>query len=172
MTGKRAMDSLNTCVFVFFLQDTSLNELYQMEKDTRVAVMLIRSEFLPVVSSKLLVYKNFKHVITEKKIFLQHEYEEFDNVAKLIAFRILSLFCSSIESVIHAFTIALCEKIMTDDPTKMLTAKQIKDLCSGVFQRTGYGPFGSNRRGRYKNSFIFFNEKKTCIKRKRKILNK
>lgn len=155
MTGKRAMDSLNTCVFFFFLQDTSLNELYQMEEDTSVAVILIRSEFLPVVSSKVLVYKNFKHVITEKKIFLQHEYEEFDDVAKLIAFRILSLFCSSISSVIHAFTIELYGKIMTDDSTKMLTSKQIKEICSGVFQRTGYGPFGSKRRGRYKDSLFF-----------------
>lgn len=78
--------------------------LCDMEEDTRIRVILIRSESIPVVSSKLFVYKNFKHAINEKKIFLQHEYDDFDDLAKLIAYRLFSLFCSSVESIVNAFT--------------------------------------------------------------------
>lgn len=136
-------------VFVaFYLQDTSSSMLFDMEEDTRVRVILIRSQSLPVVSSKLYAYKNFKHVIHEKGIFLQHEYEDFDDLAKLIAYRLFSLFCSSIESIVNAFKMDL-QKIMTDNFDRLMTAKEIKQTCLAVFNETAYKPFGSTGMPRY-----------------------
>lgn len=55
--------------FCVLRKETSLNMLFETEGDTRVRVIRIRSDSLPVVSSKLIVYKNFKHVINEKGFF-------------------------------------------------------------------------------------------------------
>lgn len=131
--------------------------LFETEEDTRTRVILIRSESLPVVSSKLIVFKNFKHVINEKGFFLQHEYEEFDDVAKLIAYHVISSFCSSVESVINSFTADL-RKSMTIHDDKSLTAKHIRKICWNVFENTGYKPFGSTKSTRYQTGNIFLNE--------------
>lgn len=131
--------------------------LFETEEDTRIRVILIRSESLPVVSSKLIVYKNFKHVINEKGFFLQHEYEEFDDVAKLIAYHVISSFCSSVESVINAFTADL-RKSMNIHEDIAYGAKYIRYICWNVFQNTGYKPFGSTKSTRYQTGNIFLNE--------------
>lgn len=123
--------------------------LFEISEDNRIKVMLIRSQFLPVVPSKLLVYKSFKHEINEKNIYLQHEYEDFDDVAKLIAYRLLSSFCSSLESMIYIFTTDL-QNIMSDNFNKLLTADEIKEICIDSFKKTAYKPFGQ-RTTRYFN---------------------
>lgn len=122
--------------------------LFETEEDTRIRVMLIRSKSLPVVSAKLIVYKNFKHVINEKGVFLQHEYDGIDDVAKLIAYRVILSFCSSVESLVNAFTADL-PKSMADYFNEPLTAKQIRIICSDVLENTGYKLFGSAKSTRY-----------------------
>lgn len=135
---------LNHLFCCIFLQDTSLSMLFDMEEDTRIRVILIRSQSLPVVSSKLIVYKNFKHAINEKRIFLQHEYEDFDDLAKLIAYRLFLSFCSSIESMINALTMDL-QKIMLDNCDRLMTAEEIEQTCLDIFNETAYKPFGSTQ---------------------------
>lgn len=122
--------------------------LFETEEDTRIRVILIRSKSLPVVSAKRIVYKNFKQVINEKGIFLQHEYDEIDDVAKLIAYRVILSFCSSVESLVNAFTADL-PKSMADYFNESLTAKQIRIICSDVLENTGYKLFGSAKSTRY-----------------------
>lgn len=128
--------------------------LFETEGDTRVRVIRIRSDSLPVVSTKLIVYKNFKHVINEKGFFLQHEYDEIDDLAKLIAYRVILSFCSSIESLINAFTVDL-PKSMADYFDKQLTlhkplrADKIRIICSDVLEKMGYKPFESAKSTRY-----------------------
>lgn len=108
-------------------------------------VMLISSDSIPVVSAKLIAYKNFQRVINKKEIYLQHEYEDFDNVAKLIAYNIVSSFCLSLDSLIHTFTNGL-HKVMLDDYDKPLKAKQIRAICFDVFETAGtHKLFGSKR---------------------------
>lgn len=131
--------------FCVFRKDISSNMLSEINEDNRLRIILIRSQCLPVVSSKLMVYKNFKHEINEKEIFLQHEYEDFDDVAKLIANRFLSSFCSYLESMIHAFTIDL-QKTMIDNFNRLLTAKEIKHICFKTFDEIVCKPFGQKTR--------------------------
>lgn len=139
--------------FCVLRKETSLSMLLEMEEDTRIRVILIRSKSLPVVLSKLIVYKNFKHVINEKGFFLQHEYEEIDDVAKMIAYRVISSFCSSVESLINAFTADL-RRSMADYFDKQLTAVKIRKICSEVLEKTGYKPFGSTKSTRNWSSEI------------------
>lgn len=98
-------------------------------------VMLITSKFLPVVKAKLMVYKKYKHTINARKIFLQHEYEEFDNVAKMVAFKHLRSFCTYIESIINAFTVDLYQ-IVTAHVDRPLAAEDIKGMCLKAFDES------------------------------------
>lgn len=114
-----------------------------------VKVILISSDSIPVVSAKLVAYKNFKRVINEKEIYLQHEYEDFDNVAKLIAYNIVSSFCLYLDSLIHTFTNDL-HKIMFDNYDKQLKRKQVREMCFDVFgknakKRKLFGSAGAMR---------------------------
>lgn len=87
-----------------------------------------------MVDAKLSVYKKYKHVINKQKIILQHEYEEFDDVAKFIAYQMISLYCTFVESVITAFTMHL-PKMISDYPVESLTVGKIKQICLEVFER-------------------------------------
>lgn len=106
-----------------------------MNADSPTKVILITSKYIPIVKAKLTVYKKYKHVINEKKIFLQHEHEEFDDVAKLIAYQKVTEFCSSVESVKNAFSVDLY-KIVTDYFGKPLTANKIREMCLEAFNES------------------------------------
>lgn len=106
-----------------------------MDGDNPTKVILITSKSLPIVKAKLTVYKKYKHVINEKKIFLQHEHEEFDDVAKLIAYQKVMEFCSSVESVKNAFSVDLY-KIVTDNLERPLTANIITKMCLEAFNES------------------------------------
>lgn len=106
-----------------------------MDGDNPTKVILITSKSLPIVKAKLTVYKKYKHVINEKKIFLQHEHEEFDDVAKLIAYQKAMEFCSSVESVKTAFSVDLY-KIVTDNLERPLTANILPKMCLEAFNES------------------------------------
>lgn len=106
-----------------------------VDADNTTKVILITCKFLPIVKAKLTVYKKYKHVINEKKLFLKHEYEEFDDVAKMVAYHELMAFCSSVESVINAISVDLY-KFITDYKGKPLTAHKIRELCLKAFNES------------------------------------
>lgn len=101
-----------------------------MDEDNFTRVILIKCNSLPVVDAKLIVYKKYEHVINKQKIILQHEYEEFDDVAKFIAYQMISLYCTFVESVITAFTMHL-PKMISEYPVESLTVGKIEQ----VFER-------------------------------------
>lgn len=106
-----------------------------LDGDSPTKVILITSKSLPIVKAKLTVYKKYKHVINKKNIFLQHEHEEFDDVAKLIAYQKVMEFCSSVESVINAFSVDLY-KIVSDYEGRPLTANKITKMCLKAFNES------------------------------------
>lgn len=105
-----------------------------MNEDNFTRVILIKGNSLPVVDAKLIVYKKYKAVINKQKIILQHEYEEFDDVAKFIAYQMISLYCTFVESVITAFTMHL-PKMISEYPVESLTVGKIEQICLRVFER-------------------------------------
>lgn len=80
-----------------------------------------------------MVYEKYKHTINAEKMFLQHEYEEFDNVAKLIASQHLMSFCTYIESIANAFTVGFYQ-IVTAHVDRPLEGKDIKKMCLKAFK--------------------------------------
>lgn len=114
-----------------------------MNGDNLTKVILIKSKSLPVVHAKLMVYKKYKHVINKQKNILQHEYEYFDDVAKFIAYQMLSSYCTFVESVIIALTIDL-RKTISDYPAEMLTVEKIKEVFYKIGDKAA-GSIESNR---------------------------
>eukprot|EP00105_Crassostrea_gigas_P033758 XP_019917906.1 PREDICTED: uncharacterized protein LOC105348325 isoform X4 [Crassostrea gigas] len=115
-------------------KDASSNEFFNVDEDNFTRVILIKCNSLPVVDAKLIVYKKYEHVINEQNIILQHEYEEFDDVAKCIAYQMISLYCTFVESVITAFKMDL-PKMISEYPVESLTVRKIKQICLQVFER-------------------------------------
>lgn len=135
-----------------------------MPKDNCINVFLIRSGSIPVVSSKLIAYKTFRRAINENEIFLQHEYEDFDDMAKLIANKIFSSFCLYLDLVIHALTNDL-HKLMFYNYDKPLKATDIRQMCSDVFNGIAqkYKPFGSTENWRYLSVKILTNNYQVLV---------
>lgn len=152
-----------------------------MDDDNPTKVILITSKSLPIVKAKLTVYKKYKHVINERKIFLHHEYEEFDDVAKMVAYQKVVAFCSFVESVIYSFSVDLYE-IITDFVGKSLTAEQIEKMCLKAFykdqHRMHFKRYGSRftemleefEKTGNRMLVVYETEKilKTCMERKRR----
>lgn len=82
----------------------------------------------------MIVYQKYKHAIKERKILLQHEYEEFDDVVKTVAYRHLMSFCTFVESVINFFTIDLY-KIINDYVNRALTPGAVRHMCYQALQK-------------------------------------
>lgn len=125
-----------------------------MDDDNPTKVILITSKSLPIVKAKLTVYKKYKNVINARKIFLHHEYEEFDDVAKMVAHQKVVAFCSFVESVIHSLSVDLY-KIITDYVGKSLTAEHIQKMCLKAFHesqhRMHFKPYGFRFTGMLQN---------------------
>lgn len=137
-----------------------------MPKDNCIRVILIRSGSIPVVSSKLIAYKTFRRAINENEIYLHHEYEDFDDIAKLIANNIVSSFCLYLDLVIHAIHNDL-HKIMFYNYDKPLKATEIRQMCSDVFNRIAhkYKPFGSTKTWRYLSVNILTNNYQVLVRK-------
>lgn len=134
-------------LYIFLLKDACSNDFFNVNEEELSRVILIKSKSLPVVDAKLLVYKKYKHVINKRKIILQHEYEEYDDVAKFIAYQLLSSFCTFVESVINAFTMDL-RRIISDIPDELMTVEKIRQLCLEVFKGIEDEAIGSMQRKR------------------------
>lgn len=63
-------------------KDVFEEDFFDFGKENIPRVILIRSKCISVVEAKLEVYRKYKLNINKGDIFLQHEYEEYDEVAK------------------------------------------------------------------------------------------
>lgn len=104
-----------------------------MNEENITRVILIRSESIHVVEAKLAVYRKYKHLINKRKLILHHVYEDYDEVAKLMAYERLSSLCALVESLVNIFTIGLSEfgrEIKGKQPSE-----DIQKFCQEIFNR-------------------------------------
>lgn len=109
-------------------KDDFKGDFFDLGKENIPRVILIRSKCISVVKAKLEVYSKYKG-----DIFLQHEYEEYDEVAKLSACATISSFCCYVESVVDAFTTDFSKKLKKYY-CKRLTARRFTRMCHDVFK--------------------------------------
>lgn len=106
-----------------------------MIEDDLTRVILIKSESIPIVDAKLIVYRTYKHFINKRKVFLRHVLEDIDEIAKLSAYERLSSFCVLTETLINSLTIDL-QKGISEYKNDSLTAETIAKQCYELFSRT------------------------------------
>lgn len=149
---------------MLLFQDRSLYGFREfLDGDNPTKIILITSKYIPIFKAKLIVYKKYKHNINEKKIFLQHEHEEFDEVAKMFAYQRLMAFCASVESVINAFSVDLY-KTITDCVGKPLKPNTIKEKCLEAFHKSQHHRYLKYRKGvRYCTTYSYNFKELFCI---------
>lgn len=101
----------------------------QANRNDIVRIILIKSDSLPIVEAKLEVYKVFKSHIDSKNILLHHEFEEYNEIAKLSFHRKMSLFCEKIQDLSSSIPIVNLTTIINEAEDRALTMANIKQLC-------------------------------------------
>lgn len=114
-------------------KDVFEEDFFDFGKENIPRVILIRSKYISVVEAKLEVYRKYELKINKGDIFLQHEYEEYDEVAKLSAYATISTFCCYVESVVDAFTTDFIKKLIKYYGGR-LTALRFRRMCHDVFK--------------------------------------
>lgn len=100
----------------------------QANKKDEVRIILIKSECMSVIEAKLSVYKKFKPYIDSENIFLLHEFEEYDEIAKLSARKKLTCLSDELEKLSGEIPLDLKE-IFNKAERKCLTKEKIRDIC-------------------------------------------
>lgn len=87
--------------FCFTEKDNQTCPFFEVNDDDQAKVILIRSNGISIVKTKLAVYRKYRNAIISKNIFLHHEYEEIDEIAKLVAYKRVSSYCNFLESAVN-----------------------------------------------------------------------
>lgn len=93
---------------------------------------MINTESVGVIDGKLKVYKKYRDVIDKRNIFLQHIYEDFDEMAKFIAYKKVSLCCDFVKGMTRALggiTKHRLQTVIKQSINATLTAENIRNVC-------------------------------------------
>lgn len=64
-------------------------------------MILIRSNGILIVKIKFVVYRKYCDVIISKNIFLYYEYEEINEIVKLVVYKRVFFYCNFFELVVN-----------------------------------------------------------------------
>lgn len=93
---------------------------------------MIDTESVGVVDAKLKVYKKYKRAIDTGDVFLQHVCEDFDEMAKLMAYRKVSYcfnFITGITRMLEAFTGQRLREVIERSVDVTLAIVNVRDIC-------------------------------------------
>lgn len=108
-------------------------DLWHAMIEYRGVIFLVYSKYVGVVDAKLKVYKKYREIIDKYDIHLQHAYEEFDEIAKLLALRRVSECCNLVKDMFMVQHLSNRElKQITDFAINTLTQDDIIRLCYEV----------------------------------------
>lgn len=104
----------------------------QANQKDRVKVILIRSKSVRVIEAKLKVYREYNTVIESSNIFLQHEFDDFENVSKLSVHKKLTWLCGVVKTFRN--NLNNLNRILKNETNSVLTEDNFKELCQhGLF---------------------------------------
>lgn len=115
---------------------------------------MIHSKSLRVIEAKLRVYREYKTVIDSGKIFLQHVYDDFEEISKLSAHSKMTWLCSVIKTLRN--NLDCLNTILENDMDRVLTEENILTPSQKAFEL------------RY---FFYFSEMSTLGENKKLILS-
>lgn len=107
-------------------------DFLRINKDNIIRLILINSRYLRVIEAKHSVYREFQSDIASEKIYLQHVIEDYDEIAKVSAWKKLSWFTDMVELIIDEFPFAQLSEILSEAANLVFNKKNITGLCLSV----------------------------------------
>lgn len=101
-------------------------------------VIIVHSKSLRVVETKLRVYKEYEKLFRSKTLHLQHEYEDFDEIAKKSAYAKVSFFQKNIPSLVEGISSTELAEIVSKaaEPFSWSQLK-IREICCNELIKDG-----------------------------------
>nr|XP_034310800.1 uncharacterized protein LOC105335643 isoform X1 [Crassostrea gigas] len=104
-----------------------------LKSEKIMKVILVHSKSLRVVETKLRVYKEYEMLFRSKTLQLQHEYEDFDEIAKKSANAKVSLFQRIIHSLLESIPSKKLANIVSKAAEHSFTQFNFRDICYNEF---------------------------------------
>lgn len=100
-------------------------------------VILVHSRSLRVVETKLRVYKEYELMFRSNTLHVQHEYEDFDDIAKKSAFAKVSSFQTTILSLKRSIPFKEFDEIVSAAAEIFFSQLNVRDICYNEFITDG-----------------------------------
>lgn len=148
---------LCVCVMlqIIFFQDPIEHSFFDSMENSQPKVILIHSESMQVVDAKLQVYKTFKSSLEHTQIFLHHEYEDRDDIAKWSASQKIESLSASLKLTMDSFSRTHLASVIDNALDDSLTQDNIRDICCDVHIKTRNENVGSVKSASYTCHFTF-----------------
>lgn len=114
------------------MQDDLKRLFLLSEKENLVKMILVHSDSMGIIDAKLRVYQKYRDYIDANNIYLQHGYEEFDEIVQSIAYKNVSYFEGFVEAMIEAFSKESLEAVIIEAIDMSLIEDNIAKLCFEV----------------------------------------
>lgn len=111
----------------------------QDNRENQVRVILIHSKSLRVIEAKLEVYREYKTVIDSGKIFLQHVYDDYEEISKLSAHSKMTWLCSVVQTLRNHLD--CLNTILEGDMGRVLTEENILTPSKKAFVLSDFFDF-------------------------------
>lgn len=113
-------------------------DFFQRKNQNLVKVILIKGGFHSVLQAKKKAYQKYKQFFNFERFHLQHESEEYTEVAKLSAHQKVVSYKQFVESVRDSIPLENIEKIVKEAVNRALSKESITELCfDAVIQESG-----------------------------------
>ena len=116
------------CWFFLFTFKTSKWDQLLISKNHWPKLILVKSKRLSAAEAKLAVYRQYKDIIDTEMILIYHEYDDYDQISRFIAFQRLSFFHNTIDPCLKNTSDYHRQNIET-------TIEECKSLCRPTQQR-------------------------------------
>lgn len=112
-------------------------------------VILVHSKSLRVIETKLRVYREYEGLFRSKMLHIQHEYDDFDEIAKKSANAKAMSFQRTIQSLIQSIPYEELFSIIDEASKKAYSRENIRNICFNEFITDG-----ENVGTVYSNSYV------------------
>lgn len=85
-----------------------------------------------MIDAKLHVYNEFRNIIEKSEIYLHHEFEDYEEIAKMSARNKIAGFGSMVKTLSKSIPIENLDSIINEAADRALTQENVRQLCFGV----------------------------------------
>lgn len=128
---------------MFFKRPSDWKKILQVNHNDHVRLILVQSKYLRVIEAKLKVYNEYKDEIESENLLLQHVFDDYDEIAKLCAYKKLSWIFGIVECSRILFNRKRLPRIINEALDCVLTPEYIRRFCRGCIIYIDGNPVGS-----------------------------